>query len=89
MLACLLQLAQRYEENEPLFVSVIHSNIETSQKFIPHLTIQYGNLNDPGFGQLADEIARGFGTNFSKNSQHGVEFWMQSKKLSLDKIQIF
>lgn len=56
---------------------------------MPSITLQYTNLNEAGFEKLADEISKGFGTIFSKNSQHGVEHWLLEKKVSLDKIELF
>lgn len=56
---------------------------------MPNMTLQYSNLNDTGFTRLAEEIFKGFGTNFSKNSQHGVEHWMLEKKVSLVAIKLF
>lgn len=70
-------------------MGVIQQNIESSGKFMPSITLQYTNLNEAGFEKLADEISKGFGTIFSKNSQHGVEHWLLEKKVSLDKIELF
>ena len=89
ILASVLQLAQRYEDRETVFSGVIQQNIESSGKFLPNINLQYSNLNKEGFARLADEISNGFGTNLSKNSQHGVEHWLLEKKVCLCSIQLF